>query len=46
MYEIFQNTEVAFAVKTDAEVERAYYLFRIIQSQPMVKIGSKLTQFA
>ncbi len=46
MYEIFQNTEVAFAVKTDAEIERAYYLFRIIQSQPMVKIGSKLTQFA
>ncbi len=46
MYEIFQNTEVAFAVKTDAEIERAYYLFKIIQSQPMVKIGSKLTQFA
>lgn len=46
MYDIFQNTEVAFAVKTDAEIERAYYLFKIIQSQPMVKIGSKLTQFA
>lgn len=46
MYDIFQNTEVAFAVKTDAEIERAYYLFRIIQSEPMVKIGSKLTQFA
>lgn len=46
MYEIFQNTEVAFAVKTDAEIERAYYLFRIIQSEPMVKIGSKITQLA
>jgi proline dehydrogenase len=46
MYDIFQNTEVAFAVKTDAEIERAYYLFKIIQSEPMVKIGSKLTQFA
>ncbi len=46
MYEIFQNTEVAFAVKTDAEIERAYYLFRIIQSEPMVKIGSKITQYA
>lgn len=46
MYEIFQNTEVAFAVKNDAEIERAYYLFKMIQSQPMVKIGSKLTQFA
>ncbi len=46
MYEIFQNTEVAFAVKTDGEIERAYYLFKIIQSEPMVKIGSKITQFA
>lgn len=46
MYEIFQNTELAFAVKSDAELERAYYLFRIIQSEPMVKIGSKITQFA
>ena len=46
MYKLFQNTEVAFAVKSDAEIERAYYLFKIIQSEPLVKIGSKLTQFA
>ncbi len=43
---LFDNTEVAFAVKTDAEIERAYFLFKIIQSEPMVKIGSKITQFA
>jgi proline dehydrogenase len=46
MHPLFQNTEIAFAVKSDAELERAYYLFRIIQSEPMVKIGSKLTNFA
>jgi len=43
---IFNNTEVAFAVKSDSEIERAYFLFKIIQSEPMVKIGSKITQFA
>lgn len=46
MNSIFQNTEVAFAVKTDAEIERAYYLFKIIQSESLVKIGSAVTQFA
>ena len=43
---IFDNTEIAFAVKSDSEIERAYFLFKIIQSEPMVKIGSKITQFA
>ncbi len=46
MSTIFDNTEVAFAVKSDSEIERAYFLFKIIQSEPMVKIGSKITQFA
>ncbi len=46
MNTIFNNTEVAFAVKTDAELDRAYYLFKMISSEPMVKIGSKLTNFA
>ncbi len=46
MSTIFSNTEVAFAVKTDAELDRAYYLFKMISSEPLVKIGSKITQFA
>ena len=46
MNTIFSNTEVAFAIKTDAELDRAYYLFKMISSEPMVKIGSKLTNFA
>ncbi|AUC84098.1 proline dehydrogenase [Polaribacter sp. ALD11] len=43
---LFNNTEVAFSLKTDSQLERAYFLFRMIQSQPMVKIGSAVTNFA
>ncbi|TXD48428.1 proline dehydrogenase family protein [Polaribacter sp. IC073] len=43
---LFNNTEVAFSLKTDLQLERAYYLFKMIQSQPMVKIGSAITNFA
>ncbi|QOD61400.1 proline dehydrogenase family protein [Polaribacter haliotis] len=43
---LFDNTEVAFALKTDSQLERAYFLFKMIQSQPMVRIGSAVTNFA
>ncbi|QTE23362.1 proline dehydrogenase family protein [Polaribacter cellanae] len=43
---LFDNTKVAFALKTDSQLERAYFLFKMIQSQPMVKIGSVITNFA
>jgi proline dehydrogenase len=43
---LFDNTEVPFALKTDSQLERAYFLFRMIQNQPMVKIGSAVTNFA
>jgi proline dehydrogenase len=43
---LFDNTKVAFALKTDSQLERAYFLFRMIQNQPMVKIGSAVTNFA
>ncbi len=46
MKEIFENTETAFALKSDAELERAYYLFRMISMEPLVKIGTSLTNFA
>ena len=45
-HSIFENTEVAFAIKSNSEIERAYYLFKMIKNEPMVKLGSKLTQFA
>jgi proline dehydrogenase len=43
---LFDNTEVAFALKTDSQLERAYFLFKMIQNQPMVRIGSAVTNFA
>ncbi len=46
MERIFENTETAFALKSDAELERAYYLFKLISNEPLVKIGTSLTNFA
>ena len=43
---MFQNTETAFAIKTDTELERAYFLFKMIQSEPLVRIGTAVTKFA
>lgn len=42
----FNNTQVAFAVKSDSEIERAYFLFKMIKSEPLVKIGTAVTNFA
>ncbi|WP_088341424.1 proline dehydrogenase family protein [Robiginitalea sediminis] len=46
MTRIFENTATAFALKSDAELERAFYLFRMISNEPLVKIGTSLTHFA
>ena len=46
MTNIFNNTNVAFALKTDSELERAYYLFQMIKREPLVKIGTSFTKFA
>ena len=43
---IFDNTEVAFSLKSDSELNRAYFLFNMIKSQPLVKIGTTLTNVA
>ena len=43
---LFENTEVAFSLKSDSQLERAYFLFKMIQSQPMVRIGTAVTNFA
>lgn len=43
---LFDNTEVAFALQSDSQLERAYFLFRMIQNEPMVKIGTAMTNFA
>jgi proline dehydrogenase len=46
MNQIFENTAIAFALKSDAELERAYYLFKLISNESLVKIGTGLTNFA
>ncbi|MFV9551034.1 proline dehydrogenase family protein [Algibacter sp. PT7-4] len=43
---IFDNTEVAFSLKTDSELERAYFLFKMISIEPLVRIGTAATNFA
>ena len=46
MEKIFDNTKNAFALKTDSELERAYFLFRMIANEPLVRIGTAVTNFA
>jgi proline dehydrogenase len=46
MENLFDNTEVAFAIKSDSELDRAYYLFEMIKREPLVKIGTAVTKFA
>ncbi len=43
---LFNDTQTAFAIKTDTELERAYFLFKMIQSEPLVRIGTAVTKFA
>ncbi len=46
MEKLFENTEVAFALKSNSELDRALYLFKLIQKEPLVKIGSVVAKFA
>ncbi|WP_194767555.1 proline dehydrogenase family protein [Tamlana sp. I1] len=43
---IFNNTEIAFSLKSDSELERAYFLFKMISVAPLVKIGAVATNLA
>lgn len=42
----FDNTEVAFSSKSNRDLKRAYWLFRIIASPSIVKFGKKATNLA
>ena len=46
MNNLFNNTETAFSLKSDSQLERAYFLFRLIKSEPLVRIGTAVTKFA
>lgn len=42
----FSNTEVAFKSKTDRELNKAYWLFKMVGSPALVSVGKGLTNFA
>ncbi|MBA4154768.1 proline dehydrogenase family protein [Flavobacterium sp.] len=46
MDKIFDNTQVAFSLKSDSELDRAYFLFKLIDNEPLVRIGTAVTNFA
>jgi proline dehydrogenase len=46
MGNLFENTENAFILKSDSELERAHFLFRMIANEPLVRIGTAVTNFA
>ncbi len=46
MKRIFEDTATAFALKSDTELERAYFLFKLIANEPLVKVGTAVTNFA
>jgi proline dehydrogenase len=43
---LFDNTQTAFDLKSDSELERAYFLFKMISKEPLVRIGTAATKFA
>ena len=42
----FENTQVAYRLKSDFELKRAYWLFRLVQSRSFVMMGKALTNLA
>ena len=46
MNNIFSNTKDAFSIKTDFELLRAHFLFKIIENRFLVKIGASLINFS
>lgn len=42
----FENTEIAFKSKSDKDLRKAYWLFKIVGNPSMVKFGKGATNFA
>lgn len=43
---IFNNTQRAFVLKSDAELKRSIFIFRMMSRDWMVSLGTRLTKFA
>ena len=46
MNNIFSDTKEAFSLKSNFELTRAYFLFKIIGNSTVVKITTSITKFA
>jgi len=42
----FENTEIAFKSKSNADLRRAYWLFKLISAGPLVRVGGYFTKVA
>lgn len=42
----FENTEIAFKNKSDKDLDRAYWLFKMVASSSLIKIGTPITNFS
>ena len=42
----FNNTEVSFSGKSNKDLNRSYWLFKMVSNQTFVSIGKALTTFA
>lgn len=42
----FNNTEIAFRHKSNKELQRSFYLFKMMSSPALVKVGGALVNFA
>lgn len=45
-YLSFENTEIAFKGKSTADLNRAYWLFKLVSSNTLVKVGTPITNLA
>ena len=43
---IFNNTQLAFADKTDAQLRKAFWMFKLIEQPSLTKIGTNFLNFA
>ncbi|MBE8720581.1 proline dehydrogenase family protein [Sphingobacterium pedocola] len=42
----FDNTEIAFKNRSDKDLERAYWLFKMVANSALLKIGTPITNFS
>lgn len=42
----FNNTEIAFKGKSDKDLNKAYWLFKMVASNALIKIGTPITTFS